>query len=194
MSIISDVFKSYDVITPNIAKENGISKFQFYKYLSDNNYQKVAHGIYVKEDEWVDELAIIYKRCPKAIFSHDEALYYHNLMDRPPIKHTLTVYSGYNARRIVKDFNCKVYSVKKELLDVGRMMVIDNDGNEIPMYNLERTICDMIRNRSTIEIQDFNQALKTYVKRPDKDLNRLMEYAKLFRLQNVIKRYLEVLL
>lgn len=33
-------------------------------------------------------------------------------------------------------------------------------------------------------------ALKTYVSRNDKDLNLLMEYAKLFRVDNVIRRYM----
>ena len=48
--------------------------------------------------------------------------------------------------------------------------------------------------RGGIEAQDFNSVLKAYVYRKDKDLNRLMEYAKLFRVDNVIRRYMEVLL
>ena len=62
------------------------------------------------------------------------------------------------------------------------------------MYDLERTICDLIRSRNRIEIQDFNSALKAYAAGKDKNLNRLMEYAKLFRVDNVIRRYMEVLL
>ena len=108
--------------------------------------------------------------------------------------HTLTIYSGYNTHRLIADGSCKVYTVKRELLDVGKIIVKDNDGNMIPMYNLERTICDLMRSRSSIEAQDFNSVLKTYVSRRDKDLNRLMEYAKLFRVDNVIRRYMEVLL
>ena len=88
----------------------------------------------------------------------------------------------------------QVYTVKRELLDVGKIIVKDNDGNMIPMYDLERTICDLMRSRSSIEAQDFNSVLKTYVSRRDKDLNRLMEYAKLFRVDNVIRRYMGVLL
>ena len=64
----------------------------------------------------------------------------------------------------------------------------------IPMYNLERTICDLIRSRNNIEIQDFNSILKNYISRKDKDLNRLMEYGKLLKIDNVIRRYMEVLL
>ena len=62
------------------------------------------------------------------------------------------------------------------------------------MYDLERTVCDLIRNRNSVEIQDFTLVLKSYVTRKDKNLNRLMEYAKLFRVQNVLRNYMEVLL
>ena len=62
------------------------------------------------------------------------------------------------------------------------------------MYNLERTVCDAFRSRNSIESQDFNSILKSYVARPDKDLNLLMGYAELFRMKNVARKYLEVLL
>ena len=58
----------------------------------------------------------------------------------------------------------------------------------------ERTICDMIRNRSQIEIQVFQDALKQYVKRKNKNLHLLMDYAKKLRVNNVLSKYLEVLL
>ena len=108
--------------------------------------------------------------------------------------HTLTVYSGYNPHRLTADGSCKVYTIKKELLNIGKTFVVDNCGNKIPMYDLERTICDLIRSRNSIEVQEFTSVLKTYVSRKDKDLNRLMEYAKQFRVQNVLRKYMEVLL
>ncbi len=36
--------------------------------------------------------------------------------------------------------------------------------------------------------------MKTYASCKNKDLNRLMEYAKLFHIDHVIRRYMEVLL
>ena len=62
------------------------------------------------------------------------------------------------------------------------------------MYDLERTICDLVRNRSKFEIQDYQTALKSYVAKKDKDLNRLMKYAKLFRVDGIIREYMEVML
>ena len=194
MSKENELFKNCDYLTPEIARKNGISKARFYKYIHDNELEQVGHGIYIRKDDWVDELYLLHQRCPNAVFSHDEAFYYHGLTDREPLVHTLTIYSGYNAHRLVADGSCKVYSVKRELLNLGKILVTDSCGNQIPMYDLERTICDLVRSRSSIEIQEFNSVLKEYVSRKDKNLNRLMEYAKAFRVQNVIRKYMELLL
>ena len=87
-----------------------------------------------------------------------------------------------------------MYTVKKDLLDVGKVIVKDNYGNDIPVYDVERTVCDIVRSRRNIEIQEFNTALKTYVQRKDKDLNKLMSYAQLFHVDKIIRQYMEVLL
>ena len=194
MNMMTELVQGHDYLTPKIAEDSGISKFKFYKYVRENGLEPVSRGVYSTGTDWIDELYVLHKRCPNAVFSHDEAFYYYGLTDREPLVHTLTIYSGYNAHRLIADGSCKVYTVKRELLNIGKTVVKDNDGNMIPMYDLERTICDLIRSRNSIEIQDFNSALKAYVARNDKDLNRLMEYAKLFRVDNVIRRYMEVLL
>lgn len=194
MSKMTKLIQNHEYLTPKIAEKNGISKYKFYEYIRENGLEQVYRGIYSTESDWIDELYVLHQRCPNAVFSHDEAFYYHGLMDREPFIHTLTIYSGYNAHRLIADGSCKVYTVKRELLDVGKIMVKDNCGNMIPMYNLERTVCDLIRSRSNIEIQDFTAVLKTYVSRTDKDLNLLMKYAKQFRVDNVLRRYMEVLL
>ena len=128
-----------------------------------------------------------------AVFSHEEALYFYGLTDREPLVHALTVYSGYNTRRL-KEAGCKVYTVKKELLEIGRQTGKSSQGNDIPVYDLERTICDLVRSRNSVEIQDFSTALKAYAARKDKDLNRLMQYARLFHVEKIIRSYLELLL
>ena len=59
---------------------------------------------------------------------------------------------------------------------------------------MERTICDVLRSRSRIEMQTLQGALKVYARRSDKDLRTLMRYAKLFRIEKILRQYLEVLL
>lgn len=185
--------KMRGVIEVSKASEFDLSKEGFYKYMKANDYERVGPGMYVSPDEFADELLVLHKRCPNGVLSHDEALYHHGLIDREPMTHTITVYSGYNAARLRRS-GYKVYYVNRELLELGKQMVTDQFGNEIPMYDLERTIVDLVRNRSKFEIQDFNTALKTYAGMPVKNLARLSEYAKAFRVDKILRGYLEVLL
>ena len=86
--------QNHDYLTLRIAEKSGISKFKFYKYVRENGLEPVSRGVYSTGSDWVDELYVLYKRCPNAVFSHDEAFYYHGLIDREPFVHTLTMYSG----------------------------------------------------------------------------------------------------
>ena len=178
-----------------VVRENhGIgSKSSLYDYVSKNNFTKVAPGIYVAQDQIVDKMFVLSKRCPKGVLSHEDALYFHGLIDREPMKHCITVYSGYNPSRLSKS-GYQVFTVKKELLEIGKTYVVNHFGNEVPMYDLERTICDLFRNRNYFEIQEFTTAIKTYVSMPSKDITKLMRYAKLFRVEKIVRQYMEVLL
>ena len=67
------------------------------------------------------------------------------------------------------------------------------DNSTIKIYNLERTICDIIRDRNKLDLQIFNTAINEYMKRKDKNLIRLAEYAKKFNIEKILKQYMEVL-
>ena len=181
------------IILTSDALRAGFTKPRFYKFIKDKQVERVAHGVYASPEAWADENYILSLRCPQAVFSHDEALYYYGLIDREPINQTVTVYTGYGTGRLLKDGIC-VYTIKKELLDVGKTIVTTSFGHQIPMYDQERTICDLVRNRSKFEIQDFQSALKSYIAKKDKDLNCLMKYAELFRVDRIIRMYVEVML
>lgn len=193
MNEIENLVDESGMITTKNVTRNNQSKAEYYNYLKENNFEQISRGIYASQDTWVDPLLIAHIRCPKAVISHDAALHYYGLIDREPSTPTLTIYSGYNTSRL-KAAGYKVFFVKKEYLDVGKVEVIDFDGNTIPMYDLERTMCDLVRNRSSFEIQDFNTALKSYARKKEKNLTKLFEYAKLLRVENLMRSYMEVLL
>ena len=193
MKQTSDFIDTSGMLLTKNAIQGGIKKDEFYRFIAANHFEKAAHGIYLSPEAWEDESFVLHQRCPQAVFSHDEALFYHGLTDREPMQQTLTIYSGYNTQKL-KESGIKVFTIKKELLNVGKIEVENSYGHKIPVYDLERTICDLMRSRHYFEIQDFQTAIKTYVKRPDKDLNKLMTYAPLFRVEKRIRQYMEVLL
>lgn len=171
----------------------GISKTVFYQYVKDNDMEQISHGVYATKDTWTDAMYLVHLRCKQAVFSHETALFLHDLTDREPIEYEITVKTGYNPSKLKND-GMKVYTVKKELHGEGITMMQTPFGHLVPAYNMERTICDVIRNRNNTEIQTLQSALKQYVKRKDKNLRLLMQYAVKFHVDKILRQYLEVLL
>ena len=171
----------------------GISKPVFYQFVRSRGLEQAAHGIYLSKDAWVDAMYLLHLRCSQAIFSHETALFFHDLADRESLPYSVTVRTGYNPTRL-KSEGIQVYTIKAELHEVGLTSMQTPFGHDVPVYDKERTICDVLRSRNHIEIQTFQDALKAYARRKDKDLRTLMRYARLFRVEKILRQYLEVLL
>ena len=173
--------------------ENGIAKSVFYAYAKQRGVEQAAHGVYVSPDAWTDAMYLLHLRCAQAVFSHESTLFFHDLTDREPLCYSITVKTGYNPTRL-KDEGVQVFTIKAELHEVGLTTAQTPFGHDVPVYDMERTICDVLRSRSHIEMQTFQDALKAYARRKDKDLRTLVRYAKLFRVEKILRQYLEVLL
>ena len=102
----------------------------------------------------MDSMYIMHLRCGQIIYSHETALLFHDLTDREPDKYSVTVKTGYNPSKLKKD-GMQVHCIKRELYDLGKTTMETTFGNELPVYDMERTVCDVIRNRSNIEMQVF---------------------------------------
>ena len=181
------------IIETRTAIAHGISKAMLSKLCRGNKIHRIAQGQYILPDDLQDELLSIAKRSDKIILSHETALFLHGISDRTPFERTITVPSDYTASAVIRG-ECKVYYIKPELFNLGRTNLTTPAGNEVPVYDLERTICDMIRSRSRVGTETFLASLKLYAASPKKDLNKLHAYAKKLRVANVLRPYLEVLL
>lgn len=171
----------------------GISKTYILDFIKKNNYERAARGIYLSPDAWEDGMYILQMRYKGAVFSHETALYLLEMADREPIQYTVTMKWGYNPTNLTKQ-GVKVYTVKKEWYSFGLTQACTPMGHTVRVYDAERTLCDVFRGNSQIEIQDRQIAIREYVARRNKDIPRLMEYARIFKIEKTIKQYLEVLL
>lgn len=171
----------------------GIPRIYISIYAKKNRLERFERGVYVSEDFYTDDMYMLQCKFKQAVFSHDTALFLHDLTDREPLQYAVTVKSGYNTGNI-KNTGAKVYMVKKDLFELGSITLSTPFNHPVKTYDLERTVCDITRSRKNIEAQIFYDALKQYVKRKDKNLPKLMRYAQKFQIQNILKGYLEVLL
>lgn len=177
------------ILSTKILNENNIHR-QYLKNLVDEGYLiKVSRGLYVKPDKDINEFFIMGEQYKSGVFSHNTALYFYDLTDRTPFTLDMTFVS--NVR--VSNFMLSPHYINKERFEIGLTTKELEDGTTIRIYDMERTICDIIRDRNKIDSQIFNTALKEYMKRKDKNLNLLYEYAKKFNILKILKIYLDVL-
>jgi predicted transcriptional regulator of viral defense system len=175
------------------AVQAGVSRSYLSQFVCKHGLKRVAHGLYASQDAWPDGLYVIQFRYPQAVFSHETALYLLNLADREPTNYSVTFKAGTRATELTKE-GIKVYKVKADLFDRGISNVESPAGHELRVYNPERTICDLLRSRSSVEIQDLQTGLQAYIKSEGRNIPLLMRYANEFSVDTILRRYLEVLL
>jgi predicted transcriptional regulator of viral defense system len=181
------------LITTAQANEVGISNERMRLFVKSGDLERVAFGIYVLPDEFADKMYISQLRRPKIIYSHETALFLHDLTDRDPINYTVTVPTGYNATKLKED-GFTVFTIKRELHEIGVTKLTTMFGNSVIAYSLERTICDCLRSRNQLDIAIVTDAIKRYTSRKDKNLNTLMQMAEMFQVVKPLRSYMEVLL
>ncbi|KJS01932.1 MAG: abortive phage infection protein [Peptococcaceae bacterium BRH_c4a] len=184
---------SKGVITAKLADAHGVHREYLSEFVRQGKLERIAHGIYITPEVWEDKMLLHQLRKSKMIYSHETALFLHDLTDRDPVTYCVTVPAGYNTSKLNQD-GLIVHTVKKELLDLGIFTKQTTFGNDIRTYDMERTICDILRDRNKQDAAVVSDALKRYVRRSDKDLNRLMKYAGILRIEKILRNYLEVLL
>lgn len=181
------------IITSAEAQEAGATRPAFSDYVRRRGLERTSRGVYIDPDVFPDEMALLQKRFPKAVFSHDSALYLHDLTDREPMPISVTVDSNYNAGPL-RDQGVRIYYVKPEWHELGLTEVETPGGAKVRAYDKERTICDLIRKRAAFDSAVFRQAIRDYVRSRDKNLARLSDYARTMNIESRVYEVMEVAL
>ena len=171
------------LITSLVCSED-ISKTYIAKYIKEHGMEKVSRGVYIANDVWPDELFILQQRNGAIIYSGETALYLHGLTDREYSSVCVTVPQGYNV---------SVKYAAPDLYKIGICEIASSSGNLVKVYDQERCICDLIRNRNKYEVQVFQTAIKEYMSSKDKKLSQLIVYADMMEIRDEVMKYVEVL-
>lgn len=182
-----------NIICTKTALEHGVSRATLSKLCSDGMLQRISHGQYTFVDDMSDELLSISMRSDLLVFSHETSLFLHGISDRTPFVHSVTAPSDRVPSQAIKK-ECKVYYIKPELFFLGKTELTTPAGNKILGYDLERTVCDIIRSRNKMSNETFLFALKSYSAKPQKNLIKLANYAEQMKIYGTVRKYMEVLL
>ena len=181
-----------DVFTASKARELGISYDMLRRLVEKDLIHRISKGLYSMKGEDLDLEYVVQKKCEKCIISHESALYHHGYSERVPAKPTVTVSHQYGTHRI-KSMGIMVRSVKLEYLEIGVEDSRTQFGNIVKIYNLERTICDIIRNEKYMDKELLNKAIRKYVSENQNRISLLLIYAEKLGIKNKVLKKIEVL-
>ena len=190
--ILKIMKKNNEIITPAKLEEKGISRVYLSRMEEEGIIERIDRGIYVTKDFKYDEYYLFQLKYPKAIFYYNTALYFYEMTERTPIKMDVTVYREYNPHRF-KDL-VNVYKVSKELYNLGVTERKSPQGMKVKTYNLERTVCDIIKDNASLDIETRNKAIKKCIKSKEFSASRMFEYAKKMNIYDKVKNYMEAII
>lgn len=136
-----DTLKNYIqenlVITNKEAEELGYTRHNLSELTKIGQLERLRPGLYQLKGKVIDDFVLISSNSIRIIFSHQTALYLHDLSDRIPNVFHISVPQGYNASHIKKRYeNLQVHYVKKDLYELGKTEIKSPQGNHISVYDI----------------------------------------------------------
>ena len=170
----------------------GLNRYQFYKLRDQGVIEPVSRGLYrLAELPPVGDpdLVAVATRFPRAVLCLVSALAWHGLTTQIPRRIDLAV--ARNARLPVLDYppvRGYRFSGKRFASGIERR---DLDGIELRVYAPEKTLADCFAFRNSLGMDVVLEALGLYRKRQQPDYTRLLEYARICRVEKLMRPYLE---
>lgn len=191
--LIEELLKAAEdgTITAAQVTKAGLHRSVLQKLVKSGEIYRFGRGLYVLSSAWEDDFYLLQRKYGRGIYSHDTALYLLGYSDRAPAKYTMTFPKGYNAPSL-KQENLIVKRVIPENYELGQIQIQSPSGHIIRIYDLERTLCDILRGSGS-DIQIVVSAMKRYAASREKNIHKLLQYADKLHVKSKVLRYLEIL-
>lgn len=170
----------------------GVNYYAVDVLLEKGLLERVQRGIYRLTSHPYDEKTEVARRIPAGVFCMFTACAYYELSTFTSAE--LHVAVPRKARIFLPEYPpVKLYYWSRIPLETG-VIEIDSAGSKVKMYDLEKTVSDIIRLRNKIGSDLAREVMRNYVRRKDRDLVKLMHYARKLRIEKPVRNYLEILL
>ncbi len=180
---------NYGYITTSDFLNIGISKPLIQNFIDKGVIEKVSHGLYMDTNNFIDEYYILQRKYPSVVFSYNTAFYILNLTNRTPSEIDITVPRD---KRVRGNYN--LHRVSDNYYSIGIIEAVSPLGNPVKVYNAERCICDMLRSENEFDLELQNRILNYYWHSKEKNIDLLLEYAKIFNIYDKVNTIVEVMM
>jgi predicted transcriptional regulator of viral defense system len=135
------------------------------------------------------DLITVSLRFPKAVVCLISALSYHGMTTQIP--HEVSVAVPREARMPSLDYPpVHAYKFSTEAFESG-IEKLQIDGVTVRIYSVEKTLADCFKYRNKLGMDVVLEALKLYRGQKKFNMDKLLKYARVCRVEKVMKPYLE---
>jgi predicted transcriptional regulator of viral defense system len=187
-------FRNKGYATTKEISSKGINRYYISILEKCGVVSRIKTGLYKWDEydfQYNFELVDVFKIVPKGVLCLTSALAYYDLTTFNPWQYEIAIERS--SKIVIPEYPpIKLLYFSQKQLETG-ISNIEVDGHKIRIYDVEKTICDCIRYRNKIGIDIVKEGINEYIKRKDKNFNKLMKYGEVCRVQKILKEYLEVL-
>lgn len=192
MNHIEDIIRNNGgYITANQAK--AVNRTTYYKVLElvrNGDLVRIRPGVYLLPDEMAKTMIDVGKVIPGGILCMYSAWSYYELTTQIPTEYYVAIPRSRKVR-LPEYPPITIYRWDEVAYKTG-ITQANMEGIDVPVYDIEKSVCDAIKHRNKIGIDVSSEILKNYLNRKTRDIDKLMKYAKIMRVASTIKKYLEI--
>ena len=183
------------VIRTAEAIRSGIHPRTLYQLRDDGVLEVLSRGVYRlagQDSDSSPDLVIVASRVPQAVICLISALSFHDITTQVPHSISIALRRGAETPRL--DYPAlSVHRFSESAFQEG-IEEHSIDGVSVKVYSLEKTLADCFKFRNKIGIDVVLEALKLYRSREQFNTNELLKYARVCRVENVMRPYVEAIL
>lgn len=187
-SIIDTLQQQGGFITTGEVKSRGEYE-QLRHAAEEGNLVRIRKGVYAETSALANNMIDVERIVPRGVLCLYSAFSHHGLSTQVPSSTCIAI----DARRKVRlpDYPIiDLYYWKKEYLKFG-IMQKEISGYDVLITDLERTVCDAVKYRNKIGLDVCGEVIDSYLKKDNRNISLLHEYAQILRVKNILTTYLE---
>ena len=174
----------------SVKKQGRTAYYKMLESAKQGELIQVRRGVYANIDQLSGNMIDINAVVPEGILCLWSAWSIHQLTTSMPQAFHIAIKRG---RKVsIPSFpRMQVHHYTEDLLKIGVISTII-DGFNIRLYDVERCVCDAVKFRNKVGMDVCSEIINNYLERPDRNLSKLMDYARRLRVGKIIEQYLQV--
>ncbi len=190
---IIQIFKAQKGYLQSRQLKSRAQQYQLKKLVDQGDVVMVKRGLYkhvhlAVDNDWVEVCRIV----PNGYLCLFSAWHFYEMTTHVPASYYMAIPN--KAKIVLPTYPpVKIFYWSSEHYSLGRENLKSKEGI-ISIYNIEKSVCDAIKFRNKVGKEMTSEVLKNYLKRTDRNIDMLLSYSRVLRVEKILNQYMEVLL